>query len=388
MAAHTLPPIGELIRRARRWHLEPAPVWFPGETTKMDAARRALQNITATSPPTALFEALRGLIPFDAGMLETIRVDQPWDPVDVLFDIPEGFVRARSSMIEQDPAVPLVLGIEAGVACVDREILSEREFSAMPYCQELYPRYGFVGVSGFMVTAEDEIIGRVHNTIWLFRGTRCRIPNFRECRMLEALHGEVSDAIAALRLPFLARHPLDFNALGSDSGYALLRRDGSIFEANLHAFSFANQYAVGGQRQHQQHELVEFIRSVERMSPGPARKLHVRRSDDKGILSVSFQCLTRGRYGLPEDLTLVRMSEVLLETIDRRGEQYLATLSPRKRHIARLLVQTPMSAKDIAVRLGVSHRTVEKHKEHIFQVLGVSSVEALGKLLRGSRTAP
>jgi len=54
----------------------------------------------------------------------------------------------------------------------------------------------------------------------------------------------------------------------------------------------------------------------------------------------------------------------------------VATLSPRQREILRLLAEG-LSAKEIAVELGISHRTVEFHKYQAMDTLGIKSNAAL-----------
>ena len=56
------------------------------------------------------------------------------------------------------------------------------------------------------------------------------------------------------------------------------------------------------------------------------------------------------------------------------------TLSPREHEIATLAVQG-LTSREIADRLVVSARTVEKHLEHVFEKLGVASRAALRERL-------
>jgi FixJ family two-component response regulator len=58
----------------------------------------------------------------------------------------------------------------------------------------------------------------------------------------------------------------------------------------------------------------------------------------------------------------------------------LATLSPRERQVMDLVVDG-RSSKSIAQCLGISHRTVELHRNHIFGKLGVQSVAELVRLV-------
>lgn len=61
------------------------------------------------------------------------------------------------------------------------------------------------------------------------------------------------------------------------------------------------------------------------------------------------------------------------------GRRQLATLSPREREVLDLVVDG-LSNKQIGQRLGVSYRTVEVHRGHVFDKLGVGSLAELIRL--------
>jgi len=63
------------------------------------------------------------------------------------------------------------------------------------------------------------------------------------------------------------------------------------------------------------------------------------------------------------------------DAFDRRT----ATLSAREREVMELVV-AGQASKSIAQTLGISHRTVELHRHHIFHKLGVQSVAELVRL--------
>jgi two-component system response regulator DctR len=62
----------------------------------------------------------------------------------------------------------------------------------------------------------------------------------------------------------------------------------------------------------------------------------------------------------------------------------LSTLSARERQVTELVV-AGQSSKAIARTLRISHRTVELHRSHIFDKLGVQSVAELVRLVVESR---
>lgn len=76
---------------------------------------------------------------------------------------------------------------------------------------------------------------------------------------------------------------------------------------------------------------------------------------------------------------LGRLSKVADQS---RHEAMLASLSPREREVMTHIVQG-LHAKEIGEKLGISHRTVEVHKAHIMEKLGVRSVVDIVRLGSG-----
>ena len=65
-----------------------------------------------------------------------------------------------------------------------------------------------------------------------------------------------------------------------------------------------------------------------------------------------------------------------------RREAMLSSLSPREREVMTYLTQG-LHAKEIGEKLGISHRTVEVHKAHIMEKMGVRSVIDIVRLGNG-----
>ena len=73
-----------------------------------------------------------------------------------------------------------------------------------------------------------------------------------------------------------------------------------------------------------------------------------------------------------------------VQTIER-ADALLAALSPRERQVAEL-VSEGLPNKLIADRLSLSVRTVELHRAHVMDKLGVATVAALIQILFDART--
>ena len=65
-----------------------------------------------------------------------------------------------------------------------------------------------------------------------------------------------------------------------------------------------------------------------------------------------------------------------------RQEAMLSSLSPREREVMKFLLRG-LHAREIGEALGISHRTVEVHKAHIMEKMGVRSVVEIVRLTAG-----
>ncbi len=74
-----------------------------------------------------------------------------------------------------------------------------------------------------------------------------------------------------------------------------------------------------------------------------------------------------------------RLSSAIRDGSPRRASTPLDVLTSREREVL-ALVATGLTNKEVAARLGISHRTVESHREHLVKKLGVQSVAELTKL--------
>ena len=66
--------------------------------------------------------------------------------------------------------------------------------------------------------------------------------------------------------------------------------------------------------------------------------------------------------------------------VTARREATLSSLSPREREVMNCLIRG-LHAKEIGEQLGISHRTVEVHKAHIMEKMGVRSVIDIVRLV-------
>ena len=106
-------------------------------------------------------------------------------------------------------------------------------------------------------------------------------------------------------------------------------------------------------------------------------------------VSTAVRAMEAGAHSFVEkpfdpQVLMTRIHEALEMDADLRGQRSrtataqksLALLTPRERQVMRMVVGGA-STKDVARQLGVSTRTIEVHRKHIMQKIGVDSLAQL-----------
>jgi len=115
-----------------------------------------------------------------------------------------------------------------------------------------------------------------------------------------------------------------------------------------------------------------------------------------GDISMAVNAIKRGAVDFvpkpyQEQHLLDAVNEALRRDVLRRGDpinasgpaERLQTLTSREREVLDLAMEG-QSSKAIAQKLGISHRTVERHRSRLLEKLGVASVTELLRLKFGN----
>src|SRR5262249_36016888 len=141
----------------------------------------------------------------------------------------------------------------------------------------------------------------------------------------------------------------------------VVRSDGAILEVNRRAVLLSEKYGV--RRGASWRSRVDELISTQR---GPFARQRIHHPDGMSFLDLSVHRLAKESYAMSEDVTLIQLKET-------EREDPLRGLSPRRREIATLLVESGFSYKQIADKLALSGGTVRKNAEQIYRDLGVHS---------------
>jgi DNA-binding CsgD family transcriptional regulator len=349
-----------------------SPAWSSGEAKLVASARSTLQRLTSSSPVFSVFDAIRGLLPFAAGMIDVMPTSHPTEPTHLVYDVPEAFLRNRARLIHEDPAIPLASMIPVARALTGTDVMPEGLFERVPYNQEMYTQFGLDNVTGMILSSAAGGAARESSVLWLFSGSGVRLPTREECRRLELVSADICDALERSRLPLVPHQRILFQVMQEQElGYIVLRSDGTILEANRRAVMLAQKYAIRGSGSWRRR--IDELASAARIRGArglPARQ-RLRCLDGPGVLDLHAHRLAKESHAISEDIILIQLEETGKDRPAVEGA--LHALTPRQREVATLLVKSGLSHKQIAEKLGRSTRTVEKHVEKIFRALGVRS---------------
>ncbi|KYF92535.1 hypothetical protein BE17_26175 [Sorangium cellulosum] len=364
------------IRRARRSRI----AWSSGEAKLAISTRDALRRITASSPAFATFDAIRGLLPFAAGMIDVLPTSRTSNLVNFVYDVPEGFLTERARLIEDDPAIPLAITLPAGLALRGPDALGEDAFQRMPYNQLMYPQFGLDNVTGMILSTTAQRATPEVVVLWLFSGIDARLPTWRECRLLELLCRDIEEALERVRLPLIPHQQLLFQIMQEQSlGYIVVRSDGSLLEVNRRAVLLSQKYGVRQDAAWRSRvdDLIHLAQA------GANARQTVQCPDGSGCLDVNVHWLTKESYAISEDITLIHLRETLWNRPIAAGRDGpLRALPRRQREVATLLAESGLSYKQIASKLAIAEGTVRKNAERIYRALGVHSRPELAELVR------
>ncbi len=380
-----IPSIEEMAKMVLKGRSVPSS-WTPRELKSLQAARNALRAIPMSSSLGAVYEALRPCAPFACGLLDTIRASRPFDPVDVLYQVPETFIDTVAEIIEADPSPFVFMQLPLGTMCRSSDFIPESFWQSWSIAQALYPHHGIDFPSVLTLSWRPRAFDRELSTLWFFNEHDQRPLSDRELRMIEFLHGDIHAAIERLRLPFVPRDSLQDQILREqNAGYALVRANGELLECNRRAFWLARQYSMNRTQDDTRTPVSTLMRWAQ-AAPAPAgfSAKYVPSLDNTSVLEINLHHVAREHHVVTEDVTLVVLREIPLQLapIVATKASVLDSLSPRQHQVATLLVNSGLSFKEIAIQMHISEGTLRKHAEHVYRALGVRSRAELGAMLK------
>jgi len=351
----------EALYRARESNL----TWSPDEERRVREAKSALQRLDMSSPVLSVFDVIRALFPFVAGMVDVLHASSPTEPANFVCDMPEGWLSERALLMHEDPSVPMVAQGPIGFAVRGTDAMGD-DFLQSPYNQAMYPRFGFDNVTGMILSKGVPGVPDEVAVLWMFNERGARVGSWRDCRLLDVIGGDIRQAMMRARLPLAMRNDLLFQTMQEqDVGYVVVRATGGLLEANRRAVLLAQKYfsRVGGSWRSHVAALISAVQEADRRDGLICHRM--RCPDGWDVLDAYTHNLAKECHDAGEDITLIQLRETLRNPFSQ--------LPPRQREIAGYLAYSELSNKEIADVIGIAEGTLRKHEERIHKALGVHS---------------
>lgn len=386
MGEGEFPSIDEMVRRIVEASRSRPSKQTPEKLRTLSLARKKLHLLNSLCHQEELFLILKAVFPFTGGTIETVHESNQTEPAIAVFNLPDSFVSTMAQLRADDPALSILTRAPSGIACRDVDAIPAETLTTIPLIQELYPHHGVEHVSAFSIVARPIGWDREFTAIFLFQENGSTEPTWQECRALETLHEDIREALARMKLPLLPHEPIRWQILEEQrTGYALVRHDRTLLEANYQAFLLASNYAKWGSGIHRRTWFTDFVGDILSTAPASGSSArYISHPCNRFLIEAYVHRLAKECYAIPDDAFLIEMRWRPAESQlgGRLRLELLAGMPHRQREIATLLVSTGLSYKQIASELGLSEGTVRKHTERIYRALKVHSRPELVALLK------
>lgn len=344
--------------------------------------QKALNQLAVISPgdiPENLFSIIQPLVPHACGFIEVIRNSDPANATGYFVNVPEGYAEWFMSVYPNDPIPAALTLIPEGDHI---ELKSFHQRMAVSTGQDFVRQvdtearriFDIHDLETLKISDSPSLGSREVIGMTLFRSGAEGTYSDEEHQILQILQPGLKSAINKLRLPFYRQEPLLEQLLkDARTAYALTDAGGNIREVNGQLVPTLLEYMGSGSLQTSMQTLHRFV--SEMLSAFRTTGVHrkwLKHQEPGRLLESSVHPFPSASGIFPDDRFLILMREVHGQTPESwRQSPLVGLFSPREHEIVALLMETGLSAKEIADRICISPRTAEKHIERIYQKAAV-----------------
>jgi DNA-binding CsgD family transcriptional regulator len=330
-----------------------------------------LMLVQTQGSPDHVFRAIARCVPVAGGLVGALGDGNPSSPVSHVVALPPPVIESWAST----PRDQLAQMLAPMLVARPGELVSDSQAIVGHLREELdlLRRLDAAGLgesAGYKVaTRRTPRGGAAHHflTFALDRGERF---GERHRRSLALLQPAIVAALDRLRVPLVASEPLLAQVVDEQSiGYMCLARGGRIVELNQRMHALATRYFPAAHVEPGRGAFARFADRA-RLETQGGRSWHLRHEDGRSLGEISGHEIAKESHSIGEDLLLVVMKEFIFAPASP-GAGVLRALTSRQREVARLLVESGLSYKQIADRLGIRDGTVRKHVERIYKAARV-----------------
>jgi DNA-binding CsgD family transcriptional regulator len=350
------------------------------EARQVELAGRALAQLPAGAPVTGIFDAIRGCVPFAAGLLCTVRPDAP----DSLVAHPAGLPPAvLESWLGTSPeqiagALAPVVSSTTGRLWRDSQTLTGAQRERLEVLRKL-DEAGLGEGAGYKVI-ERRSPGQGAELVMLALLMERGVPvPARAAVVLASLNQDLHAAVLRSSLTLLTRSPIVAQILDQEqAGYLCLSLQGRVTTANRRAHQLVARYREVAGVIERRNAMTDFAARA-RVETRGQRSWCLQAPESTSLLLVDAYHLAGEAHALAEDTLLLKLREILPPA---SSSPLLEKLTEAQRRVALHLLRSGEPYKIIAVELGMNEKTLRKHVENIFSRLDVSTRSGLVQRLK------
>ncbi|MDI1443560.1 LuxR C-terminal-related transcriptional regulator [Polyangium sp. 6x1] len=338
-----------------------------------------LRQIPAQGAPAAVFDALRVCMPIAGGLIGSMRASGAGAIVSHAVRLPDDVLEGWASA----PVEQLSLMLAPLVPAAPGQLISDTQAIRGPLREQIelidvLHSCGLGEAAGYKVNGVSPgLAGELR--FLTFALERDRTFTDRDRSMLKALRAEIQASLDRLRLPLVPSQSILTQIVEERRlGFICVTRSGRCVELNQRAHELVTRYRSGARIDGNRAIVSRFAeRAIAEMHGRGAWHIAHESGDD---LEVSAHWLAKETHRLGEDLVLLMLQEAPRPR--RTNPLENVRLTARQREIVRFLVETGLSYKEIALRLGIEEGTMRKHAENIYRRANVHSRPELVALFR------
>lgn len=348
------------------------------DSAEVRLAAMRLANIAPGDSPEALLDALEPCLGVAAGLLMAVkpgsrttgsRTTVTHHALRLPMPLLEKWMHTQPDYLEEslEPAVRS----DPGDFWSAHEDLSEKLQRNMEVLH-VFDQFGLGEGAGLKLLRQPTLGGGEEHVLMAIMTHRMRRFPRQTSAICRQLAPALQDAIVRLGLPFTVGQSIHAQMHEADDvGFVCLGAGGAIVELNQRAYELAARYReVAGIRPSRtlMHDFVAAARK--KMLGGPV--WYLMHPSGSAMMQVRMYVMPMEKFALSRDLPMIKLQEWSWPSPDP-----FASLPPRQREIANLLVSSGLATKEIADKLEISPATVRKHVEKIHKALNVRSLGEL-----------
>lgn len=350
---------------------------------RLSTLATALRELPFGASPDLFFGTLADFVPFEAALVDRFSEREPAHGSLVPFGLSPALVdQMMCARAGAGPAFRLLASIAPGSTIRTSQLRPLIEWSKIR-SHRLLVEAGFPDPAGLKLDSKPHGLDREHSYLGLFRrGDQPPLSPLEQALLSQGWR-DIAETVARLRVSLLAGEPLLVQmAAEKELGLALENELGALREANARAHELASEYGADCAVRRCS-DLTTLLGELRAQQHADRRGATVQlvHSREARVLRATCHRVVTGPHGNFAGCRLWVLEDDAIRVIDAR----LLRLSPRLQEVARGLVLTALTARDLAALFGVTRATAEKQIVQLYRELGVDSRPGLVELLMGSR---